>query len=208
MGRDPLTLFESLYRFAETSDWRAASENFALDATLQGIFGHAPVVGRDAIARYFRDLKRFAWRYQIMNIVVRGDWVMADCEYHPADCRIPLELSPLRPTRAVLQSSIFAKVEGGLIVDYRSYLGPLALTLPKGSLGVGVSVSAHASSPNFDPFSLTAREREVLVLLATGVGNQEIADHTGLGINTVRFHLRNIFGKLRARTRTEAVVVG
>ena len=53
--------------------------------------------------------------------------------------------------------------------------------------------------------SLTAREREVLALLADGVGNREIARALGISEHTVKFHLGAIFGKLGAATRTEAV---
>ena len=53
--------------------------------------------------------------------------------------------------------------------------------------------------------SLTAREREVLVLLADGVGNRDIAQSLGISEHTVKFHLGAIFGKLGASTRTEAV---
>jgi DNA-binding NarL/FixJ family response regulator len=53
--------------------------------------------------------------------------------------------------------------------------------------------------------SLTAREREVLVLLAEGVGNRTIASRLGISEHTVKFHLGAIFGKLGAATRTDAV---
>ena len=53
--------------------------------------------------------------------------------------------------------------------------------------------------------ALTAREREVLALLADGVGNREIAQALGISEHTVKFHLGAIFGKLGAATRTEAV---
>jgi DNA-binding CsgD family transcriptional regulator len=53
--------------------------------------------------------------------------------------------------------------------------------------------------------ALTAREREVLALLADGVGNREIAHTLGISEHTVKFHLGAIFGKLGASTRTEAV---
>lgn len=51
---------------------------------------------------------------------------------------------------------------------------------------------------------LTDREREVLVHLAQGKTNPEIADALYVGRGTVRTHVSNILGKLGARTRTEA----
>jgi DNA-binding NarL/FixJ family response regulator len=52
---------------------------------------------------------------------------------------------------------------------------------------------------------LTARERDVLALLADGLGNRDIAHALGITEHTVKFHLGAIFGKLGATTRTEAV---
>jgi DNA-binding NarL/FixJ family response regulator len=54
--------------------------------------------------------------------------------------------------------------------------------------------------------SLTDREREVLEHLAKGYLYKEIADALGIGLETVRRHLSNIYGKLHVHTRTEAVV--
>jgi DNA-binding CsgD family transcriptional regulator len=56
--------------------------------------------------------------------------------------------------------------------------------------------------------SLTAREFEVLRLVAEGLHNREIATALGVTEHTVKFHLGAIFGKLGATTRTEAVKRG
>lgn len=56
--------------------------------------------------------------------------------------------------------------------------------------------------------SLTTREREVLVLVADGLHNREIAVRLGVSEHTVKFHLGAVFGKLGASTRTEAVQKG
>jgi DNA-binding NarL/FixJ family response regulator len=53
--------------------------------------------------------------------------------------------------------------------------------------------------------SLTPRELDVLVLLADGVGNREIASRLEISEHTVKFHLSAIFGKLGASSRTDAV---
>jgi DNA-binding NarL/FixJ family response regulator len=53
---------------------------------------------------------------------------------------------------------------------------------------------------------LTAREREVLRLLASGLTNKEIAQRLGVTGHTIKFHMNGILGKLGAATRTEAVV--
>lgn len=53
---------------------------------------------------------------------------------------------------------------------------------------------------------VTARERSVLTLLATGLRNHEIADALGLSQRTVEFHVSNLFQKLGARSRTEVIL--
>ncbi len=52
--------------------------------------------------------------------------------------------------------------------------------------------------------SLTPREIEILGMVATGVTNREIAFRLGISANTVKVHLRNVFSKLNAESRTEA----
>jgi NarL family two-component system response regulator LiaR len=54
---------------------------------------------------------------------------------------------------------------------------------------------------------LTARELEVLALVAEGRRNQEIADVLTLSHRTVERHLENIYAKMAVDTRTEAVVM-
>lgn len=56
-----------------------------------------------------------------------------------------------------------------------------------------------------DTEALTARESEVLDLLAQGLSNRGIAARLGISGHTVKFHLASIFGKLGVRTRTSAV---
>ena len=53
---------------------------------------------------------------------------------------------------------------------------------------------------------LSKREQEILTLVARGLSNQEIAKDLVISQNTVKVHLRNIFAKLEAVSRTDAVV--
>lgn len=54
---------------------------------------------------------------------------------------------------------------------------------------------------------LSGRETEVLQLLMRGMANKVIARELGIAVGTVKSHVKNIFGKLDARTRTHAVAV-
>lgn len=53
---------------------------------------------------------------------------------------------------------------------------------------------------------LTDREREVLVEIAHGLSNQEIADKLFISLPTVKTHVAHILGKIDARDRVQAVV--
>lgn len=55
---------------------------------------------------------------------------------------------------------------------------------------------------------LSQRELEVLKLGTEGLSNKEVAKELSLGIRTVQTHWRNIFNKLGASSRTEAIIYG
>jgi DNA-binding NarL/FixJ family response regulator len=53
---------------------------------------------------------------------------------------------------------------------------------------------------------LTAREDQVLQLLAEGLTNRAIARRLGISEHTVKFHVNAILGKLAAQSRADAVM--
>jgi len=57
-----------------------------------------------------------------------------------------------------------------------------------------------------DPTELTEREREVLVLLAEGRSNKEIARHLHVSERTVQGHVGHVLGKLGMASRTQAAI--
>ena len=54
-------------------------------------------------------------------------------------------------------------------------------------------------------YSLTARENEILDLLAKGFRNKEIAEKLFVSVNTIRTHVYNIYEKLHVNSRIEAL---
>jgi len=52
---------------------------------------------------------------------------------------------------------------------------------------------------------LTSREYEILSIIAKGFTNREVSDFLGISINTVPVHIRNIYKKLQASNRSEAM---
>ena len=69
----------------------------------------------------------------------------------------------------------------------------------------GRSLDPVASPPARDGADLTARELEVLSLLAGLRTNREIADELMVSENTVKFHLKQAFRRLGVTNRREAV---
>jgi len=74
----------------------------------------------------------------------------------------------------------------------------------RGFLGAGEAAGADRSAPGFP--ELTARERQVLELLARGLANDEIAARLGISAKTVRNQVSAVFDKLGVSTRAQAIV--
>jgi DNA-binding NarL/FixJ family response regulator len=66
----------------------------------------------------------------------------------------------------------------------------------------------NRDAENAGSSNLTARETEVLRMIADGLANKEIAWKLGISEHTVKFHVSAVLGKLRAASRAEAVGTG
>ena len=114
-------------------------------------------------------------------------------------------LTDARATAEILEATPLLGAIAGLARRARLTLAP--------SPGVdGTSAGAPARAPEppsvaADPFGLTAREREVLALVATGQTNRRIADTLFISESTAGVHVSNILGKLGVTSRTEAAAV-
>lgn len=95
------------------------------------------------------------------------------------------ESSPRR-----MRATLHAVAEGAVVIDEE--------------FGNAILPHARATVQMIEP--LTARELEVLQLLAGGLTNKQIAQLIDVTAHTVKFHVNGILGKLGASTRTEAVV--
>jgi DNA-binding NarL/FixJ family response regulator len=69
----------------------------------------------------------------------------------------------------------------------------------------GNTLQTRALLPTQAPPTLTAREVEILALLAEGLGNKTIAARLGISEHTVKTHVTSVFAKLGVSTRAEAV---
>ena len=78
--------------------------------------------------------------------------------------------------------------------------------LRRGSLtGSGKEVSAWPRENDDQAPGLSRREREVLMLIAQGASNQQVAEQLFISLHTVKTHARRINGKLGVERRTQAV---
>ncbi len=91
----------------------------------------------------------------------------------------------------VILAALEAALEGLVVID--PALSPVLLTTPR-------PIDSTPEEP------LTARELEVLRLLAEGHSNRGIAHQLSISEHTVKFHINAIMTKLNAQSRTEAVV--
>lgn len=85
---------------------------------------------------------------------------------------------------------------------------PAAPALPVGASSALVERLPSSRADGSGARDLTPREVEVLRMLAEGLANKQIAARLGISDHTVKFHVAAIFAKLRASSRTEAVMLG
>lgn len=125
----------------------------------------------------------------------------------------PLILALLVRTHREELAALLALDVNGLIV--RSVQGDeLALSVERVLKGERVVAPAllsalvgavSASEPEAEALLLTRREREVLVLVAEGRANREIADELFVTLATVKTHVAHVYAKLGAKNRNEAI---
>ncbi|HKX32824.1 MAG TPA: LuxR C-terminal-related transcriptional regulator [Blastocatellia bacterium] len=125
----------------------------------------------------------------------------------------------------LLYGAALAALTGVLkFVEYRFFIRDLSLEIYLGVVailcaGVGAWAGMRltrrkvvVAEPDFKldeaglrKLGISNREYEVLELMAQGLSNQEIADKLFVSLNTVKTHASNLFMKLDARRRTQAV---
>jgi DNA-binding NarL/FixJ family response regulator len=95
-------------------------------------------------------------------------------------------------------------VAAGLLVLDRS----LSVLLAAGPPVPPARRHSGQSGDRMSEETLTAREEEVLQLMALGLPNKQIAARLSISLSTVKFHVAAILAKLGASSRTEAVTMG
>jgi DNA-binding NarL/FixJ family response regulator len=104
---------------------------------------------------------------------------------------LPVDVSPSQLRQAL------EMIDAGYAVAPGDWMRPVP---------AGTTVASRADvTDDLHDATLTEREQDVLDLLAEGLSNQRIAERLGISPHTVKFHVASIYGKLDARTRTQAV---
>ena len=103
------------------------------------------------------------------------------------------------PMAALLSEVLETQRRGRLAPDVPAYY-PRKL-----SAALERDASGTATLGSELPEPLSERELEVLMLVAAGKTNQEIARELFVALSTVKTHIKNIYGKLDARNRTQAL---
>ncbi|MDD2207625.1 MAG: response regulator transcription factor [Aminobacterium sp.] len=80
-------------------------------------------------------------------------------------------------------------------------------TVVQGGLYLDSEVATVVGERELVPESLSAREREVLVLASKGLSSKEVAGELFISERTVQTHLASIYDKLGARNKTEALLL-
>ena len=118
--------------------------------------------------------------------------LLADTALSPSVWQVGVRaLLPRSAPVATLSAALQAAANDLVVLDPRS----------------AASVLVPSSGPPDTIEPLTAREREVLQLMARGLPNKSIARELEISEHTVKFHVNAILSKFGAQSRTEAVVL-
>jgi DNA-binding CsgD family transcriptional regulator len=94
----------------------------------------------------------------------------------------------------------------GMVAVMFSVLGVWAgLKLTRKKTIIITNLNFQFDESRLEALGISKREYEVLELMAIGLSNQEIADKLFVSLNTIKTHSSNLFLKLEAKRRTQAI---
>lgn len=152
-----------------------------------------------------------AGRFDERVHVLITDWTQAERRLTPERSTWSFEPSVLVIAAEVRQQPLLSALRrglGGLVLASCSETELLAaiqaLSAGRGYICAEV---AQRMAADFTREPLTTREEDVLQLLARGMCNKSIAGALGIAVGTVKAHVKAIFAKLEASSRTEAASI-
>ena len=97
----------------------------------------------------------------------------------------------------LFKKNLFAEVRNAIesVIDGHAYLSPI----------VTRKVLDFFNAPPTEQIEITARERQIVQCLVDGLSYKLIADRLDISLDTVRFHLKNLYKKLRVNSKSEVV---
>lgn len=110
---------------------------------------------------------------------------------------------------ALLQLSRYSLISGDLTIEF--VIGGIAILFF--IIGVFIqkrfrkeeTISKEVDQKQIDAIGLSKREYEVLLEMASGYSNKEIAERLFVSESTIKTHISNVFLKLDAKRRTQAI---
>lgn len=111
---------------------------------------------------------------------------------------------------ALLQVSKYTLISGTLPTEWIVAIIAvvffcIGVFLQKKSLNTPVKQDQKVDQEQIDAIGLSKREYEVLLEMASGYSNKEIAEHLFVSESTIKTHVSNVFVKLDAKRRTQAI---
>lgn len=103
-------------------------------------------------------------------------------------------------------ASALVGMDEGLAVFDRAFVQTVVTSEPAPMLPPADEIEVPVATVEAAGEKLTAREQEVIGLLAAGLSNKDIAKQLGISEHTAKFHVNSILQKFGAQKRVEAVV--
>ena len=97
----------------------------------------------------------------------------------------------------LLKTTMFTEVKKAIesVIEGNAYLSPL----------ITRKVLNFFNAPSHEEIEITSRERQIVQCLVDGLSYKLIADRLDISIDTVRYHLKNLYKKLRVNSKSEVV---
>jgi DNA-binding CsgD family transcriptional regulator/tetratricopeptide (TPR) repeat protein len=148
-----------------------------------------------------------AWRAALEALGTTGHaWLIAYARYRLAE-----SLISSRAPRREAEAAVFDALSSATALSAEPLIGWIEGLARRARISLSTAPDiSEAAGPELDQqggAGLTAREREVLALLAEGYTNRRIAHELFISESTAGVHVSNILGKLGVATRTEAATV-
>lgn len=167
-------------------------------------------------------------RFRVVAVAADGERFLEAIERLSFDVAVIGWEMPYQSGSAVLRAMRGGEEPPRIVI----YTGSQDLDVPRQAMALGAAGFCHKSDPperlvetmlsvargrmafpyvdvrllELNPLAgLTDREREILAALAEGLTNQQLAGAFSISLNTVKFHLKNLYGKLDVDNRAQAV---